>query len=172
MCKALSRRFDKYVPNLIIDDQQAFVKTREGYHNIKRVLNVLYEENNGKGTPLLSLDACKAFDRIEWIYLLQVLPKYGLGETFLKWIRFLYTSQIAQVLTNNNMSKPFNLQQSTRQGCPLSVCVSNRTSSYSCESKYRNIRYQNWRKRPSNFFICRQYNILMTNLKDSIPNLV
>lgn len=125
LCKAFYRRLDKYVLNLIIDDQQGFVKARQGYHNRRRVLNVLYEKNNND-TPLLSLDACKAFDRIEWIYLLQVLPKYGLGETFLKWIWFMYTSQTVQVLTNNNMSKPFNLQQSTRQGCPLSVCVSNR----------------------------------------------
>lgn len=120
LCKTLSRRLDKYVPNLITDDQQGFVKTRQGYHNLRRVLNVLYEKNNREDTALLSLDACKAFDRIEWNYLLQVLPRYGLGETFLKWIKLLYTHPTAQVLTNNNVSKSFNLQRSTRQGCPLS----------------------------------------------------
>uniref|UniRef100_A0A3Q3GBT7 Reverse transcriptase domain-containing protein n=1 Tax=Kryptolebias marmoratus TaxID=37003 RepID=A0A3Q3GBT7_KRYMA len=120
LCKALSRRLDKYLPNLIIDDQQGFIKTRQGYHNIRRVLNVLHEKHNCMDTAMLSLDARQAFDRIEWNYLFAVLPKYGLGETFLKWIRLLYTDPTAQVLTNNNMSKPFNLQRSTRQGCPLS----------------------------------------------------
>uniref|UniRef100_A0A3B5R0Z3 Reverse transcriptase domain-containing protein n=1 Tax=Xiphophorus maculatus TaxID=8083 RepID=A0A3B5R0Z3_XIPMA len=120
LCKALSRRLDKYLPTLIIDDQQGFIKARQGYHNIRRVLNVLHEKHNCKDTAMLSLDARQAFDRIEWDYLFEVLPKYGFGETFLKWIRLLYTDPKAQVLTNNNMSKLFNLQRSTRQGCPLS----------------------------------------------------
>ena len=46
LCKALSRRLDKYLPQLINGDQQGFVQKRQGYHNIRRVLNILYEKHN------------------------------------------------------------------------------------------------------------------------------
>lgn len=120
LSKVLAKRLEKYMPKIIIDDQQGFIQKRQGYHNIRRVLNILYEKQNDKDTALLAVDACQAFDRIEWTYLLKLLPRYGLGEKFIKWVKLLYTKPTAQILTNNNVSKPFNLQRSTRQGCPLS----------------------------------------------------
>ncbi len=120
LCKALSVRLEQYLPHLVSNDQDGFVLQRQGFHNIRRVLNVLYEKNNAKDTAMLSVDASQAFNRIKWKYLFDLLPRYGLGETFLKWIKLLYTNPTAEILTNNTISKPFSSQRSTRQGCPLS----------------------------------------------------
>lgn len=120
LCKALSRRLDKCLPQLIIPDQQGFVQKRQGFHNIRRVLNILHEKHNAKDTAMLSVDACQAFDRIEWGYLSEVLPRFGLGKTFLKWTQLLYTNPTAEILTNSTISRPWSLQRSTQQGCPLS----------------------------------------------------
>lgn len=71
---------------------------------------------------IISLDAEKPFDQVEWHYLFAVLEKlsYHTGDKFIDWIKSLYKSPTAQVLTNNTLSGPFNLQRGTRQGCSLS----------------------------------------------------
>lgn len=48
------------------------------------------------------------------------LERFGLGGEFLKWIRILYNSPQACVVTNGTQSLPFPLCRGTRQGCPLS----------------------------------------------------
>ena len=69
---------------------------------------------------MVSLDAEKAFDRVEWKYLFAVLQKCGFSEEFIAWIRLLYSSPLAAVISNNTQSDYFPLGRGTRQGCPLS----------------------------------------------------
>ncbi len=65
-----------------------------------------------------SLDAEKAFDRLEWNYIWGVLQCFGFGEHFISMIKTLYHSPAASVITGNIIS-PRSLW-GTRQGCPLS----------------------------------------------------
>lgn len=48
------------------------------------------------------------------------MDRFGFGPRFIEWIRFLYTSPVASVVTNKWRSKNFSLSKGTRQGCPLS----------------------------------------------------
>lgn len=57
---------------------------------------------------------------MEWSYLFDVLPLFGFGNYFRKWIEILYTDPMAQVSTNYLTSSPFKLIRGTHQGCPLS----------------------------------------------------
>lgn len=72
----------KQISHLIVDDQHGFVQKRQGYHNIRRVLNTLYEKHNERDMAILSVDASQAFNWIEWSYLFEVLPRFGLGFFF------------------------------------------------------------------------------------------
>lgn len=69
--KTLSRRLDRYTPQMISDVQQGFILKRQDYHNIRHVLIILYEKHNARDTAMLSVDACQAFDRIEGIFYLR-----------------------------------------------------------------------------------------------------
>lgn len=120
LCKALARRIETHIPNLISNDQNGFVTGDQAIHNTHRLLNILYEKQFAMDHAFLSLDAEKAFDRIEWSYLFDTLKRFGLGEKYLKWIQLLYTEPVAKVATNSQLSRSINLCRSTRQGCPLS----------------------------------------------------
>ena len=120
IAKVLARRLEKYLPLLSDPDQNGFVKGRQAFHSIRRVLNIIHEKTETPDTAVLSLDAEKAFDRVEHRYLLDVLARFGFGSYFSNWIKVLYNNSVASVTTNNILSKPFNLSRGTRQGCPLS----------------------------------------------------
>ena len=97
LCKALAMRLDPHIPLLTPNDQNSFVKQRQGFHNIRRVLNILYEKFDTRDVVIRSLDARQAFDQIEWPYLFNVLSRFGFGNNFLKWIQILYTNPTASV---------------------------------------------------------------------------
>lgn len=90
LCKVLAKRLDPYIPSLVHSDQNGFVQSCHGFHNIRRVLNIIHSQNNARDTALLSLDARQAFDRIECPYPFNLLPRYGLGGIFFKWKELLY----------------------------------------------------------------------------------
>ncbi len=121
LAKILARRLDPLLPAIISPDQTGFIKNRHSFHNVARLLNILYSTSHKKIPELvISIDAEKAFDRVEWCFLFYTLKRFGIGDYFISWIKLLYTSPIACVCTNNHYSKYFPLGRGTRQGCPLS----------------------------------------------------
>ncbi len=52
--------------------------------------------------------------------MIAVLKKFGFGSEFIKWIEIIYAHPVASVITNQDISNPFQLSRGTRQGCPLS----------------------------------------------------
>lgn len=120
IAKVLALRLEKCLPSLIANYQNGFIKNRQAYYNIRRLLNIIYENKDSQDSCILSLDTEKVFDRIEWPYLFTVLSRFGFGVYFRKWIRLLYSGPCAEIMTNNIISKPFILHCGTQQGCPMS----------------------------------------------------
>jgi len=131
---------------------------------------VLFEKKNAKDNAMLSVEASQAFDRTEWQYLFHLLPRYGLGETFLKWITLLYTNPTAQILTNSTISKPFSLQRSTRS--PLRFILAIEPLAIAVRT-HQNISGIRIRGVDHHLALYADYIIFfLTNLRDSIPNLI
>ncbi len=118
---SLHYRMGKVIHSLIKEDQTGFIKGRNASDNMRRLLHILdFADSHPTPCAVFSLDAEKAFDRLEWNYMWAVLQCFGFGEHFVSMIKTLYHSPAASVITGNIISPSFPLQRGTRQGCPLS----------------------------------------------------
>lgn len=121
LSKMLALRLETVLPDIISPDQMGFVKNRHSFFNLRRLFNTIYNlPSTTLPQAIISLDAEKAFDRVEWAYLFYTLGKFGFKENFISWVKLLYSLPLASVKTNNNQSSYFPLYRSTCQGCPLS----------------------------------------------------
>ncbi len=120
LSKILALRLQQVLPAVISPDQTGFMTGRHSFYNTRRLFNTILSSSSDTAEVILSLDAEKAFDRVEWGYLFFILNKFGFNSNFIAWIRLLYSSPVASVHTNATHSKTFPLRRGTRQGCPLS----------------------------------------------------
>lgn len=119
--KLLANRLNKCIDSVIHMDQTGFIPNRFSFFNVRRVMNIMYHKfDKSSKYAIICLDAEKAFDQVEWEYVFKVLERFGLGDSFVSWVRLLYAHPTASILSNENRSRPFSLHRGTRQGCPLS----------------------------------------------------
>ena len=69
---------------------------------------------------IISIDAEKAFDKIQHPFMIKTLQKAGTEGTYLNIIKVLYEKHTANIVLNGENLKAFPLKSGTRQGCPLS----------------------------------------------------
>ena len=74
---------------------------------------------------IISIDAEKAFDKIQHPFMIKTLQKVGIEGTFLNIIKAIYDKPTANIVLNGEKLKPFPLRSRTRQGWPLSPLLFN-----------------------------------------------
>jgi len=73
---------------------------------------------------IISIDAEKASDKIQYPFMIKILQKAGIKGTNLNIIKAIYDKPIANIL-NGEKLKAFPLKSGTRQGCPRSPLLFN-----------------------------------------------
>ena len=74
---------------------------------------------------IISIDAEKAFDKIQHPFVIKTLQKAGIEGTYLNIIKAIYGKPTANIILNGEKLKAFPLKSGTRQGCPLSPLLFN-----------------------------------------------
>ena len=72
-----------------------------------------------KNHTIISIDAEKAFDKIQHPFMIKTLQKAGIEGTYLNIIKAIYDKSTANILKDEKL-KAFPLKSGKRQGCPLS----------------------------------------------------
>ena len=74
---------------------------------------------------ILSIDAEKAFEKIQHPFLIKTLEKVGREGAYLKIIKAINEKPTANIILNGETLRAFSLRSGTRQGCPLSLLLFN-----------------------------------------------
>jgi hypothetical protein len=74
---------------------------------------------------IISIDAEKAFDKIQYHFMIKALGKLGIQGMCLKIVKAIYDKPIANIILYGAKLKPFPLKSGLRQGCPLSPLLFN-----------------------------------------------
>ena len=119
--RALAGRLLKVLHHVIHRDQTCGVKGRYIGENVALLRDVVrFTEETNFPAVILSLDQEKAFDRVDWDFLVSTLDLMGFGPNFIAWVKLLYTDIRSAVLINGYVSESFWPSRGVRQGCPLS----------------------------------------------------
>ena len=122
--RTLANRLKKVIHKIVHLDQQGYIKNRFIGYNLRQIQDIIdYTDSLQLEGAILFIDFRKAFDTVEWNFLYNVLHKFGFKNSFITWIKVLYSDCKSCIFNYGYKSKLFNPFRGIRQGCPISALL-------------------------------------------------
>ena len=127
-----------------------------------------------KNCTIISIDAEKAIDEIQHLFMIQTLKKMGIEGTYLNIVKAIYDKPIANVIFSGEKLKALPQKSGTRQRCPLLLLLFSVVLEFLATAmKEKEIKGFQIRKEEVKLSLFADDMILYTeNLKDSIRKLL
>jgi hypothetical protein len=122
----MAKRLQKHVASIVHRDQAGFVSSHQIQDSCMLLAQIL-ESNRVSPVAggLYFLDQEKAYDRVDWSFMLRCLERFGFGPRWVHMVSIIYGKLRGRVLVNGFQSLPFEIYQGVRQGDPLSPLLFN-----------------------------------------------
>ncbi len=124
--KILTNRLTLVAHNVIGESQTAFIPGRFILDGVIILHEVLHEvKKTHQSGIILKLDFEKAYDKVQWSFLFDVLQKKGFDDKWIKWIKSATIDGRVAININGEIDQYFKTFRGVRQGDPLSPLLFN-----------------------------------------------
>ncbi|KAG5531068.1 hypothetical protein RHGRI_025879 [Rhododendron griersonianum] len=124
--KILISRIRPLLCDLISPLQSSFLPGRSSTDNVIIVQEIVHRFNSmkgSKGNMLIKLDLEKAYDRLEWGFIRQVLHFFNFPPLWINLIMSIISLSSMSILFNGSATDTFSPSRGIRQGDPLSPYI-------------------------------------------------
>jgi retron-type reverse transcriptase len=123
----MGNQIQQHIRKIVQHDQVGFTPGMQGWFNIQKSITVIQHINRSKDKNhlIISIDAEKAFDKIQHHFIIKALRKLVIGGMYFNIVKAIYHKSTVNIIRNGEKLKPFHLKSGMRQGCTLASLLFN-----------------------------------------------